>query len=120
MIFRGRRGRQMPLCTATCLLQYADAQWSAAVWVRARSEPHIHACDRRRDFEVIVGDLPRLAPFWIRFDARLNDDQNCGMPFTSVAGALRNDGSLIARDGSCGPGSVSALGLVTLTAPSAG
>src|ERR1700757_1690128 len=59
-------------------------------------------------------------PFWIRFGARLNDDQNCGIPLTSVAGGLRNDGSLFARDGSCGPGSTSALGLVTLTVPSAG
>src|SRR4029077_5493267 len=59
-------------------------------------------------------------PFWMRFGARLNEDQYCGIPLTSVAGGLRNDGSLPARPGSCGPGSASAFGLVTLTAPSAG
>src|ERR1700751_2221364 len=42
------------------------------------------------------------------------------MPLTSVAGGLRKAGSKLARPGSCGPGSVNALGLVTLTAPSAG
>src|SRR3984957_17292870 len=59
-------------------------------------------------------------PFWIRLGARLNDVQNCGMPLTSVAGGLRKAGWLPAKPGSWGPGSVSALGLVTLTAPSAG
>src|ERR1700757_2469029 len=56
----------------------------------------------------------------MRLGTRLNDAQNCGMPLTSVAGGLRKVGSKPARPGSCGPGSVNALGLVTLTAPSAG
>src|SRR6476660_7056708 len=56
----------------------------------------------------------------MRFGARLNEDQNGGIPLTSVAGGLRNDGSFPARPRSCGPGSANALGLVTLTAPSAG
>ena len=59
-------------------------------------------------------------PFWIRLGARLNDAQYCGMPLTSVGGGLRNAGWLLARFGSCGPGSLSAFGLTTLTAPSAG
>src|SRR5271166_6224896 len=59
-------------------------------------------------------------PFWIRLGARLNEAQNCGMPLTSVAGGLRKLGSWPASPGSCGPGSVNALGLVTLTAPSGG
>ena len=59
-------------------------------------------------------------PFWMRLGARLNDDQYCAMPLTSVAGGLRNDGSLFAMPGSCGPGSTSALGLAALTAPSGG
>jgi hypothetical protein len=42
------------------------------------------------------------------------------MPLTSVGGGLRNAGWLLARFGSCGPGSLSAFGLTTLTAPSAG
>src|SRR6516165_6486694 len=56
----------------------------------------------------------------MRLGTRLNDVQNCGMPLTSVAGGLRKLGSLLARPGFCGPGSVSAFGLVTLTAPSGG
>src|SRR5271166_2176953 len=59
-------------------------------------------------------------PFWMRLGARLNEAQNCGMPLTSVAGGLRKLGSWPASPGSCGPGSVNALGLVTLTAPSGG
>src|SRR6185295_18792887 len=59
-------------------------------------------------------------PFWIRLGARLNDAQYCGMPLTSVGGGLRKAGSLLARFGSCGPGSLSAFGLTTLTAPSGG
>src|SRR5690242_17567471 len=59
-------------------------------------------------------------PSWIRFGDRLNDAQNRGMPLTSVAGGLRHAGSLPARLGSCGPGSLSAFEFVTLTAPSAG
>src|SRR6185437_9958789 len=59
-------------------------------------------------------------PFWIRLGARLNDAQYCGMPLTSVGGGLRKAGMLLARSGFCGPGSVSALGLTTLTAPSGG
>jgi hypothetical protein len=56
-------------------------------------------------------------PSWMRFGERLNDAQNCGMPPTSVGGGLRNAGMFLASAGSCGPGSTSALGLVTLTAP---
>src|SRR5271167_3201187 len=59
-------------------------------------------------------------PSWMRFDARLNEVQNCGMPPTSVAGGLRNDGMLLASAGSCGPRSTSASGLVTLMAPCGG
>src|ERR1700732_2250397 len=59
-------------------------------------------------------------PFWIRLGARLNEAQNCGMPLTSVAGGLTKAGSLRARLGSCGPGSVRAFELAALTAPSAG
>src|ERR1700719_4225494 len=36
-------------------------------------------------------------PFWIRFGARLNDVQNCGMPLMSVAGGVRDAGSFAAR-----------------------
>src|ERR1700751_769642 len=56
----------------------------------------------------------------MRLGIRLKDAQNCGMPLTSVAGGLRKLGSKPARPGSCVPGSVKALGLVPLTAPSAG
>src|ERR1700747_413675 len=56
----------------------------------------------------------------MRLGARLNEAQTCGMPLTSVAGGLRKLGSKPASPESCGPGSVNALGLVTLTAPSGG
>src|SRR5580692_2389105 len=56
----------------------------------------------------------------MRFGARLNEAQYWGMPLTSVAGGSRKAGSFPARPRSCGPGSDSAFGLVTLTAPSAG
>src|ERR1700757_1333717 len=56
----------------------------------------------------------------MRLGARLNEAQTCGMPLTSVAGGVRKLGSKPASPESCGPGSVNALGLVTLTAPSGG
>src|ERR1700730_13986258 len=56
----------------------------------------------------------------MRLGARLKEDQNCGIPLTSVAGGLRKDGMLLASAGSCGPGSASARLLVTFIAPSGG
>src|ERR1700741_1157095 len=56
----------------------------------------------------------------MRLGTRLNDAQNSGMPLAAVGGGWRKVGSNPARPASCGPGSVNALGLVTLTAPSAG
>src|SRR5258706_4476677 len=59
-------------------------------------------------------------PSGMRLCARLNDAQNIGMPLTSVGGGLPAAGIWRARVGFWGPGSASALGLVTLTAPSGG
>jgi hypothetical protein len=70
--------------------------------------------------EVVPVDLPSPAAVLDAFGRKVDEAQNCGMPLTSVAGGLRKLGSWPASPGSCGPGSVNALGLVTLTAPSGG
>src|SRR5271156_4059755 len=54
-----------------------------------------------------------------RRGAMLNDDQNCGMPPTSVAGGLMKEGRLSAIAGFCGPGSEIAAA-VAFTAPCGG
>jgi hypothetical protein len=58
-------------------------------------------------------------PAWMRFGAMLNEDQNIGIPPTSVGGGLPKEGNWLARAGFCGPGSLSAAG-VALRAPSGG
>src|SRR6266853_642873 len=59
-------------------------------------------------------------PFWIRFGALLNDAQNCGMSFVSVAGGDDAAGNWSAIAGLCGPGSVRLAGFFALTAPCGG
>src|SRR5207245_2259208 len=59
-------------------------------------------------------------PFWIRFGALLNDAQNCGMTFVSVAGGDDAAGNWSAIAGLCGPGSVRLAGFFALTAPCGG
>jgi hypothetical protein len=71
-----------------------------------------------------IGNIPVLIwraqpPACTRFGAMLNDDQNCGMLPTSVAGGLRKGCSLFASAGFCGPGSENAAA-VALTAPCGG
>ena len=56
----------------------------------------------------------------MRRGAKLNEAQNTGMLPTSVGGGSRKAGIVSASPVSCGPGIVSVLGLVTLTAPCGG
>src|SRR5712672_3999321 len=50
-------------------------------------------------------------PFWMRFDALLNEAQGSGMLPTSVAGVDCGEGNWLASAGFCGPGSVMLAGL---------
>src|SRR6266404_2287403 len=59
-------------------------------------------------------------PFWMRFGALLNDAQNCGMSFVSVAGGDEAAGNWSAIAGLCGPASVRLAGFVALIAPCGG
>ena len=60
-------------------------------------------------------------PFWIRFGALLNDAQNCGRSFVSVAGGEFAAGNWSAIAGLCGPGTVRLAGLsAALIAPCGG
>src|ERR1700759_2375690 len=59
-------------------------------------------------------------PFWMRFEALLNDAQVVGMPPTSVAGAACADGNWSPSAGLFGPGSVRFPGPFALIAPCGG
>src|SRR6202000_2852064 len=59
-------------------------------------------------------------PFWMRFDALLNDAHVVGMPPTSVAGADCADGNWLPSTGFWGPGLVRFPGRWGLIAPCGG
>src|SRR5579859_4886430 len=78
--------------------------------------PPAERCMFTPAMSVEIGKAPVLTwraqpPSWTRFGAMLNEDQNSGMPPTSVGGGLMKDGRLLASAGFCGPGSERAWGL---------
>ena len=86
----------------------------------ARAQAHVNARDGRRDMEVVPGDLPGPAAVLDAFGRKAERSPELRHAVDVGGRRVEETGLMASKSGSCGPGSVNASGLVTLTAPSGG